>query len=132
MTDNKLREQNQRAVLMVLWAVLICCTVVGSLLPASSPVMRAVGRLPVSQKVLHFCAYTSLALMALVAVRRRSAAVLAALAMILLGVALEFGQKLVPGRAFEIRDMFINGAGVLAGIAVGFLSRRTVPAVCSS
>jgi VanZ family protein len=52
--------------------------------------------------------------------------------MILLGVALEFGQKLVPGRAFEIRDMFINGAGVLTGFAIGILSRRIVPVVSSS
>lgn len=80
----------------------------------------------ISFKVLHFCAYTSLALTALISVRRRPAAVLAALAMILLGVALEFGQKLVPGRSCEIRDMFINGAGVLTGIAIGFLSRRIV------
>ncbi len=77
----------------------------------------------ISFKVLHFCAYTSLALTALISVRRRPAAVLAALAMILLGVALEFGQKLVPGRSFEVGDMFINGAGVLTGIAIGILSR---------
>ena len=49
------------------------------------------------------------------------------------GVALEFGQKLMPGRAFEVRDMFINGAGVFTGIAIGSLSRRiTVPTVSSS
>jgi amino acid permease len=29
------------AKLLVLWAVLICCVVVGSLLPAASPVMEA-------------------------------------------------------------------------------------------
>jgi len=68
--------------------------ITGSLLPATSPVMRAVGRLPVSGKVLHFGAYTWLALLA---IKRRSLAVVAALAVILLGVALEFGQKLMPG-----------------------------------
>jgi VanZ family protein len=47
-------------------------------------------------------------------------------------VALEFGQKLVPGREFEIRDMFINGAGVLTGFAIGILSRQIVPVVCRS
>ena len=52
--------------------------------------------------------------------------------MISLGVALDFGQKLVPGRDFEIRDMFINGFGVLTGIAIGILSRRSVPAVSGS
>ena len=41
------------------------------------------------------------------------------------GVALEFAQQLVPGREFEIPDMFINGFGGLTGIAIGILSRRT-------
>jgi VanZ family protein len=52
--------------------------------------------------------------------------------MILLGVALEFGQKLVPGREFEIRDMCINGAGVLTGLAIGILSRRIFPVFSGS
>ena len=127
-----LRQQSKQTFILILWAVLICCVIVGSLLPARSPVIVGIGRLHISLKVLHFLAYTSLALMALIAIRRRSAAVLAALAMILLGVALEFGQKLSPGRSCEIRDMFINGAGVLTGISIGFLSRRIVPAVTRS
>ena len=127
-----LREQHIHTVFMILWAVLICCVVIGSLVPAASPVIVAIGRVHISLKVLHFVAYTSLALIALVAVRRRSAAVLAALAMILLGVALEFGQKLVPGRSCEIRDMVINGAGVLTGIAIGILGRRIIPAISTS
>jgi VanZ family protein len=122
-----LQRQNEQTFTLALLVVLICCVVVGSLLPAASPVIVALGRLHINLKVLHFCSYASLALIALVAVRRRSAAVLAALAMILLGVALEFGQKLVPGRSCEIRDMLINGAGVLTGIAIGILSRRNVP-----
>jgi VanZ family protein len=76
--------------------------------------------------------YTWLALLAFLTIKRRSLAVMAALSMILLGVALEFGQKLIPGRSFEVRDMFINGAGVLIGLAIGILSRRILPAVSSS
>ena len=123
MNDSMLRMQNKQTVLIILWGSLICCVVVGSLLPAASPLIVAAGRLHISLKVLHFCAYTWLALIALVVVRRRSAAVVAALAMILLGVSLEYGQKLVPGRSCEIRDMFINGVGVLTGIAIGIPSR---------
>ncbi len=117
--------------LYVLWILSIILVITGSLLPASSPMIRAVGRLPVNQKVLHFCGYSWLALLALLTVKRRSLAVMVALSMILLGVALEFGQRLVPGRAFEIRDMFINGFGVLTGIAIGILSGRAVPSVSS-
>ena len=116
--------------LLCILSVLLVIT--GSLLPASSSVIRAIGRLPVNQKVLHFCGYTWLALLAFLTVKRRSLAVILALSMILLSVALEFGQKLVPGRAFEIRDMFINGFGVLTGIVIGILSRRIVPAVSNN
>jgi VanZ family protein len=118
--------------LYAVWLLSILFVITGSLLPASSPVMHAIARLPVSTKVLHFCAYTWLAFLALLAIKRRSLAVSAALAMILLGVTLEFGQKLVPGREFEIRDMFINGAGVLTGFTIGLLSRRIVPIVSST
>jgi len=118
--------------LYLLWLLSILLVITGSLLPASSPVIRAVGRLPVNQKVLHFCGYTWLAILAFLTIKRRSLAVMLALSMILLGVALEFGQKLVPGRAFEIRDMFINGFGVLTGIVIGILSRRLLPAVSNS
>lgn len=135
MSDSMLPEQNifearsgfplekRHALILLVWAVQICCVVIGSLLSPESSVIGALSSLHISFKVLHFCAYTSLALTALISVRRRPAAVLAALAMILLGVALEFGQKLVPGRSFEVGDMFINGAGVLTGIAIGILSR---------
>ena len=118
--------------LYVLWILSIILVITGSLLPATSPVIRAIGRVPVSQKVLHFCAYTWLALLALLAIRRRSLALLVALSIILLGVALEFGQNLVPGRGFEVRDMFINGAGVLTGMVIGIFGRHIGPAVSRS
>ena len=40
-----LRVGINRPVLMTLWAVLIGCVIVGSQLPAASPVMVAIGRL---------------------------------------------------------------------------------------
>lgn len=116
-------------VLYLLWLLSVLLVIVGSLLPSTSPAMRAVGRLPIGSKPLHFCAYAWLALLALLAIKRRSLAVQAALAIIVLGVVLEFGQKLVPSRGFEIRDMFINGFGVLTGMTIGILSRRLVPAI---
>lgn len=118
-----------RTLMLALWAVLICCVVVGSLLPAKSSLITAIGRAHVSLKVLHYCAYTLLALLALIAVPRRSSGVLAAFAMVLLGVAVEFAQKLAPGRSCEIRDMLINGAGVITGVAIGLLGRGIASAV---
>jgi hypothetical protein len=57
MNDSMLREPNNRTLLLVLWAVLLCCVVIGSLLPAASPVMVAIGRLHINDKVQHFGAY---------------------------------------------------------------------------
>lgn len=108
----------------MLWLLCVLLVITGSLLPAGSPPMRAVEQLALNHALLHFCAYTSAALMALLALRRMSIAVAAALALIVLGVALEFVQKLVPGRGFEIRDIFINGFGVVTGIAIGLVTRR--------
>ena len=86
------REQNKRTVVMVLWAVLICCVVVGSLLPAASPVMVAVGRLHVSDKVLHFSAYLMLSLLPVIGFRDRRRGLIAGLSMFVLGVLLDAGQ----------------------------------------
>jgi hypothetical protein len=94
----RFERSTKRTVLMVLWAVLICCVVIGALLPATSPVIRAVGRLPVSQKVLHFWAYTCLVLLALLAIRHRYLAVLAVLAMILLGRGFGIWSEAVTGQ----------------------------------
>lgn len=104
--------------LRTVWILSILLVVIGSLLPAASAPMRAIGLLPVSDKVQHFCAYGSLALFSTFAAPKRTA-ILIALILILMGVALEFGQRLVPGRAFELGDMAANALGVLAGITLG-------------
>jgi glycopeptide antibiotics resistance protein len=38
-------------------------------------------------------------------------------------VALEFAQRLVPGRSFEVGDMIANTLGVCAGLVVAALLR---------
>jgi len=121
--------RRRRALILALWAVLICCVVAGSLLPARSALIVAIGRLHISLKALHYLAYTLLALMAMIAVPRRTNAALAIGATVLLGVAIEFAQKLAPGRSCEVRDMLINGAGVMTGVAVGLLGRGSASAV---
>jgi VanZ family protein len=111
-----LREQNKRTVLMVLWAVLICCVVIGSLLPAASPVMVAVGRLHISDKVLHFCAYVALSSLPVIGFRDRRRGIVAGLSMFLLGMLLEANQHFSRGRAVEFGDVIANGAGVSCGV----------------
>jgi hypothetical protein len=66
-----LREPRNRVGILVLWAVVMCCVVAGSLLPAASQVIVDIGRLHVSDKVLHFCAYLALSSMPVIGFRDR-------------------------------------------------------------
>lgn len=113
---------------MAFWTLLICCVVIGSLLPAASPVMLAVGRLHVSDKVLHFCAYLALSSFPVIGFRERRRGIVAGVSMFVLGVLLEAGQHFSPGRAVEFGDVIANGAGVTCGTLLG-LPIRTLIAI---
>ena len=114
---------------MALWLTAVAIVAVGELLPADSAPIRVLGSVGFSDKALHFCAYVALAAIPAVSFYPLTG-VLLALSMILLGVALEFVQKLVPGRGFEVADMVANTLGTFAGIAAGLAARlawRCVP-----
>ena len=121
-----LPAQNKRTVLMVFWAVLICCVVIGSLLPAASPVMVAIGRLHINDKVQHFCAYLALSSLPVIGFRNRRRGIVAGLTMFVLGVLLEGGQHFSPGRAVELGDVIANGAGVSCGALLGLSIRSCI------
>jgi VanZ family protein len=106
---------NARTALIALWGVLLCCVVIGSLLPSGSAVMAAVCRVPVSDKMLHFCAYLALALLPVMGFRDRRKGILAGLSMCVLGILVEAGQHFSPGRTMEVGDVIANGAGVSCG-----------------
>jgi hypothetical protein len=99
---------------------LICCVVMGSLLPAASPVMVAVGRLRINDKVQHFCAYLALSSLPVIGFRDGRRGIAAGLSMFVLGALLEAGQHFSPGRAVELGDVIANGAGVSCGVLLAF------------
>lgn len=112
----------QRKVLRWLWGVTVLVVVIGSLLPASAAPLRMLNQLHANDKVLHFLAYSALALLPALHENWRKMALLAPL-MILTGVLLEFGQLYSPGRAFEVADMVANACGVFCGLALGLRLR---------
>jgi hypothetical protein len=116
LADRNASGRTGRTLMLSLWVVLMCCVVFGSLLPAASPVMVAVGRLHVSDKVLHFSAYLALSLLPVVGFRDRRRGLIAGLSMFVLGLLLEDGQHFSPGRAVELGDVIANGAGVSCGV----------------
>ena len=122
------RAARWRALILVLWAVLICCVVIGSLAPAESSLMVAVGRLHVWDKLQHFGAYLALSFLPVIGFRDRRRGLMAGLSMFLLGILMEAGQHFSPGRAVELGDVLANGAGVSCGALLG-LPIRTLIAI---
>lgn len=120
--------QPKPAVFQALWFVALTATVVGELLPGNSTVMRGVGATHISDKTLHFTAYAVLAFIPVFGFKLRSGIPLAA-SMILLGVALEFAQRLVPFRGFEVADMMANALGVLSGMLLALVGQAWMASV---
>jgi VanZ family protein len=117
-----------RILILSLWAVLICCVVVGSLAPAESSLMVAIGRLQIWDKLQHFGAYLALSFLPVIGFRDRRRGLMAGLSMFLLGVLMEAGQHFSPGRAVELGDVVANGVGVSCGTLLG-LPIRTLIAI---
>jgi predicted RNA binding protein YcfA (HicA-like mRNA interferase family) len=120
------RRAEGSAVILVLWAVLICCVAIGSLLPASSPVLAAAGRLGVSDKALHFGAYMALSALPVIGFRDWKRGIAVGLSMVVLGVLMEAVQQFAPGRAAELGDVMANGAGVSCGTLLGLPIRACI------
>ena len=115
-----------RAPILVRWAVLIGCVIVGSLLPAASPLMVAIGRLHIWDKLQHFGAYLGLSILPVIGFRDRHRGLAAGLSMFFLGVLLELGQHFSPGRALELGVVMAKGAGVSCGTLPGLPFRALI------
>jgi VanZ family protein len=110
-------------------AVLVC-----SCLPASSAPIQALDALPISDKLQHAAAYLALAFLPALHERRRTVIILA-LALVAMGVALEFCQIVAEGRYFSVNDMAADLCGVLLGVVaghpargwIGLVPRQSVP-----
>ena len=114
------------ALFQIAWLLALAATIVGELLPGNSMPMRWIAVTHINDKTLHFAAYATLAFIPVFGFRRRHGIPLA-LSMVLLGIALEFGQSLVPSRSFELADMMANALGVFAGIVVALVGQAWMP-----
>jgi VanZ family protein len=104
--------------LRALWFFAILIVSIGSLLPDDSAPIKALSELPFSDKMEHFVAYAFLAFLPAIHERLRWIAV-AAVAVIALGIGLEFCQLYSGWRAFEIADVIADTFGVCVGLAIG-------------
>ena len=115
-------SSKRRNLLRVLWGMTVVLVIAGSLLPATSLPMRAIEKLPLNDKALHFLAYAVLAFLPALHESRRAVAWHLA-AVLLLGVAIEFAQSYSIGRFSEVADAVANGWGALCGLIVGVFLR---------
>ena len=111
-----------RLILRALWVLDILAVIAGSLLPGNSFPIRALDRLPISDKIEHFAAYLLLALLPALHESRRFV-IISAVGAILLGIGLEYGQLYSELRDYEIADMITDAGGVCLGLASGFAIR---------
>ncbi len=121
-----LRTPRARSAILTCWGALICCVTVGSLLSGASAAMQAIGRLPITDKQIHFGAYLALSVLPAVGLRDRRKGILAGLSMFILSVLLEGAQSFAPGRSVEMGDVIANAAGVGFGIALALPIRARV------
>ncbi len=123
MKQNSTGNTGKIAAALLVWLLAMAVVITGELLPGDSPALAWIGASHISDKLLHFVAYTGLAVIPVFGFSL-PAGLASAASMILLGIALEFVQRLVPGRSFEVADMVANALGVLTGVALGLLGRQ--------
>jgi VanZ family protein len=110
--SKKLRRRLRAA-----WLAGLGLLVAGSLLPGSSPAISWLSG--VNDKLLHFLAYAFLTLLAVLAANDRRAVLRSVLIMFALGIALDYAQRFIPSRAFELGDILADTLGLLCGAFCG-------------
>ena len=106
----------------MLWLVAVNLVVFGEMLPGDSPEMRWLGATQIRNQAILFAAYFMLAGIPVFSFRLR-AGILTALAMVPLGIALEFIHVHIPGRTYQEADILAETCGVFGGIAFALVAR---------
>lgn len=112
-----------KTLLRTVWLIAVVLVVLWSCFPADSAPMKSLDQLDIGDKTEHFFAYLFLAFLPAIH-ERRNIALGSALAIVLLGISLEFAQ-IYFDRNFEVSDMFANICGVGTGLMAAGLFRRS-------
>ncbi|MEM7650453.1 MAG: outer membrane beta-barrel protein [Pseudomonadota bacterium] len=107
----------RNAILLSIWGAAIA---VLALLTLTPNVMTIEGQ---SDKMLHITGFCLLMLPGVLVLSNWRRIIIAALALTLIGLAIEILQELSPGRNSSLEDALANIAGVIAGLIIGALMR---------
>ena len=113
----------------MVWLIAVALVVIGSLLPASTLVRLNYNAIAPNDKIVHFMGYTVLAVLPTAFFELLGMGLALAASMIPMGVLIEFLQRLVPGRSFELGDMLADTLGVIAGILAALWIRTLLKRV---
>jgi hypothetical protein len=83
--------------------------------------MTAIGKLPLTDKMLHCTAYLALSFLASLAYPQTRTSIVIVIALALMGAILELFQALVPGRTRDVTDECANILGLVSGMIIGLL-----------
>lgn len=111
---------------LILWGLAVMTVVCGSLLPSGTLHKLQYDRLHLNDKLVHGAGYCVLALIPVTLLEFLGLGLALAASMIPMGICLEFAQRLIPGRSFELGDMVANTTGVLVGVAMAISFRRVL------
>lgn len=100
--------------LVAAWSTYLAAILVLSLVPLSVPGA-------VSDKVLHALAFLAASALTFVAFRQRRRMLKGLAVVLLVGIASEAGQLLVPGRHASLLDLLADAVGMVLGIPIGLL-----------
>lgn len=111
-----LTPHRRRRVVFPFWILLILGVLTGSLDPHVK--MPSVDH---ADKIIHASAYFILAMLPTIFFNEGRSRLLAMLAMIALGGAIEIAQRFVPGREASMLDFAANCLGIAAGLSAGLI-----------
>ena len=103
------------------WALFLVVIFIGSTSPYTAPPTQYH-----LDKLIHFMAYSVIAIPPAYAIKGISKKVIIAIFLILFGAFIEITQNSIPGRQGSIDDLIANGLGVLTGIIIASNIRKYV------
>jgi len=107
--------------IFLLWGAMILFVIAGSILP-----VKASSNVSHMDKIIHFTAYASMALIPAFFAYNNSFIVKSAIALLIIGGLIEIAQYYVPGRGAEYLDMLANSCGVITGCMVGMFMKKFI------